>query len=122
MVNGNQAHMPWMISKINEALYGIHSAHKAASLETITHLYRVPDSEHIDIIVGFVARASGRRAAIQLLQSRDGRQLYQSTTRFSQRSPQRRANSGSQMKAISDPPGWTLSAKPRLVWSVLNRC
>jgi hypothetical protein len=87
MVNGNQAHMPWMISKINEALYGIHSAHKAASLEAITHLYRVPDSEHIDIIVGFVARASGRRAAIQLLRSRDGRQLYQSTTRFSRRSP-----------------------------------
>jgi hypothetical protein len=69
MVNGDQAHMPWMISKINEALYGIHSAHKAASLEAITHLYRVPGSEHNDIIVGFFAHAPGRLVVVQLLRS-----------------------------------------------------
>ena len=65
--------MPWMISKINEALYGIHPAHKTASLEAITHLYRVPGSEHIDIIVGFTANACRRLVAVQLLWATAGR-------------------------------------------------
>src|SRR5260221_11110806 len=47
-------------SKIDEALNGVHSAHMAASLEAITHLYRASGSEHGDIIEGFIAHASVR--------------------------------------------------------------
>ena len=67
--------MPWMISKIDEALNGVHLAHMAASLEAITHLYRVSGSEHSDIIVGFIANASGRLVAVHLLRSRDSRRV-----------------------------------------------
>ena len=59
-----------MISKIDEPLNGVHSAHMAASLEAITHLYRASGSEHSDIIEGFIARASVRPVALQLLGSK----------------------------------------------------
>ena len=62
--------MPWMISKIDEALNGVYRAHLAASLEAITHLYRASGSEHGDIIEDFIARASVRPVALQPLGSK----------------------------------------------------
>ncbi len=62
--------MPWMIGKIDETLNRIHSAHMAASLEAITHLYRASGSEHGDIIEDFIAHASARPIALQLLGSK----------------------------------------------------
>ena len=57
MVNGDHAHMPWVISKVDEALYGEHPAHRATSFEAITHLNIVLGSEHSSIIAGYAARA-----------------------------------------------------------------
>ena len=53
MVNCGQAHMPWVISKIDEAIYRVNPARVAASYEAITDLNKVLGSEHGGIIVGF---------------------------------------------------------------------
>ena len=47
--------MPWVISKIDEAIYDVHPAHIAASYEAITDLNKVLGSEHSSIIVDFFA-------------------------------------------------------------------
>ena len=57
MINADQAHMPWVISKINEAIYRVNPARIAAPFEAITNLHKVLGSEHSSIIVGFFAPA-----------------------------------------------------------------
>jgi hypothetical protein len=67
MVNADQAHMPWVISKIDEAVYCVNPSRIAASFEAITNLNKVLGSEHTSIIVGFFAPAPRRLVVVQLL-------------------------------------------------------
>jgi hypothetical protein len=57
MVNVDHPHMPWVVSKIDEALDGEHPARRTPSSEAITDLNMMLDSEHSSIIAGYVARA-----------------------------------------------------------------
>lgn len=75
MVNADQAHMPWVISKIDEAIYRVNPARIAASFEAITNLNKVLGSELSSIIVGFFAPAPGRLVVVQLLRSTTARTI-----------------------------------------------
>jgi hypothetical protein len=57
MVHVDHAHMPWVISKIDEALHGEYPAHRAKPLEAVTDLNRVFSSKHSSIIAGYAGRA-----------------------------------------------------------------
>jgi hypothetical protein len=67
MVNADQAHMPWVIGKIDEAIYRVDPAPIAASYEAITDLNKVLGSEHSSIINDFIANAARRLIVVQLL-------------------------------------------------------